>query len=69
MHNIGITNEKSVHRALKLYFEPDESFHEVRILGSIADICRDNMMTEIQCGSFSSKKKVLRVYLTAGNIA
>ena len=48
---IGTLAEKTMHGILKLYFEPDDSYHEIECLGSVADILRDGYVTEIQTGS------------------
>jgi len=45
---IGRLSEKSVHRMLKLYIEPDESCHEVEMLGSYVDILNSDGIYEIQ---------------------
>jgi hypothetical protein len=60
---IGTLTEKTVHKTLKLYYEPDESKHEVSYLGKIADIINDNGITEIQTGSFSKIKIKLKKFL------
>ena len=46
--SIGTLAEKSLHAALKYYLEPDDSFHEVKIGRSIADIAKDGEIVEIQ---------------------
>ncbi len=45
---IGTLSEKAVHKILKLTLEPDEKFHEINYLGSVADIMRDDRIYEIQ---------------------
>ena len=50
---IGTFSERSLHRILKLYYEPDECFHEVKVLGSVADIMNGEGITEIQTRAFS----------------
>lgn len=45
---IGRLSEKSIHKILKLYIEPDESCHEVEILGSFADVLNSDGIYEIQ---------------------
>ena len=37
-HGFGTLQEKTVHAVMKLYYEPDEDYHEVPIEGYIADI-------------------------------
>lgn len=51
---IGTYSEKMLHRVLKIYFEPNESNHEVKYLGSVADIKNDSGITEIQTRSFAN---------------
>ena len=38
MNEIGILNERTLHAALKRYYEPDTSCHEVRYKGYVADV-------------------------------
>ena len=45
---IGRLSEKSLHKILKFYIEPSESFHEVSVLGSYADIMNFDGIYEIQ---------------------
>lgn len=47
-NGIGRLSEKSLHKILKLYIEPDESSHEVSILGSYADVLNSDGIYEIQ---------------------
>ncbi len=49
---IGTLGEKLVHKTLKLYLEPNEEYHEVAFLGSVADIKNERGITEIQTRSF-----------------
>ena len=49
---IGELKEKSLHRALKHYFEPDPLYHEISFCGSVADIKNDEGVIEIQTRSF-----------------
>lgn len=60
---IGTLSEKLLHRILKLYIEPDESYHELPLLGSVADIFRDGCVTEIQTRSLSRLVPKLRRFL------
>ena len=46
--SIGRLGEKMLHRTLKYYLEPDRSYHEVDLLGSVADIKRGDRIIEIQ---------------------
>lgn len=52
-NGIGTYSEKLLHRTLKYYFEPDESKHEVACFGSVADICNEQGIIEIQTRSFN----------------
>lgn len=45
---IGTLGEKSVHRILKYYIEPNEEYHERKYLGCVADIMRPDCIYEIQ---------------------
>ena len=49
---IGRLSEKYIHRALKFYFEPNEKYHEIAYLGSVADIKNSAGITEIQTRGF-----------------
>ncbi len=49
---VGTLSEKSLHKILKFYFEPDEDKHEVSYLGSIADVKNDGGIIEIQTAGF-----------------
>ncbi len=61
--NIGTYKEKEMHVILKKYFEPDAAFHEKKVNGFIADICRDNKIIEIETSGFSGLKPKLEAYL------
>lgn len=60
---IGGLREKTLHRVLKTYLEPDSTYHEVLVLGKVADICRDGHIYEIQRASFSHLVPKLALYL------
>ncbi len=45
---IGRLSEKSQHQILKYYIEPNDSFHEIKHLGSYADIKNEHGIYEIQ---------------------
>ena len=62
-YNIGTYKEKTLHIALKKYFEPCEDYHEVPVNGYIADIMRGNEIIEIETGGFSGLKPKLEKYL------
>lgn len=65
---IGTLSEKPIHRVLKLYFEPDESKHEVEYLGFVADIMNDGGITEIQRAGFARLETKLRRFLPEQNV-
>ena len=50
---IGRLSEKTMHRTLKLYYEPDEQYHEVECFGSVADVKNPDGIIEIQRASFA----------------
>ena len=55
--------ERSLHRALKGHFCPDEAKHEIKIGRHVADACDGNTIFEIQTGNFSPLRKKLQFYL------
>lgn len=65
---IGRLNEGSLHRTLKLYFEPDITRHEVKIGPFVADILNEDGITEIQTRAFQSMKKKLEAFLSVGRV-
>ena len=60
---IGGLGEKTLHRVLKTYLEPDNSYHEVEVLGKVADIFRDGHIYEIQRSSLRNLLPKLKLYL------
>lgn len=60
---IGTYMERSLHAALKQYFEPDTALHEVRYKGYIADILNRDGVTEIQTRAFDRLRKKLPAFL------
>lgn len=65
---IGTYMEKSLHRILKLYFEPDERLHEVSYLGKIADIMNESGITEVQTRSFGNLRDKLEKFLPTAHV-
>ncbi len=61
---IGRLAERSLHRIVKYYIEPDESYHEVKHLGYICDIKRGRKISEIQTKSFSRLRPKLTAFLS-----
>ena len=51
---IGTLSEKSMHKIIKLYIDPDEANHEVKVMGSVADVLNDRGLFEIQTGAISA---------------
>ncbi len=60
---IGRLSEKSLHRILKYYIEPNEEYHEVKCSGSIADIMRDGEIFEIQTRNTEKLNSKLESFL------
>ena len=65
---IGTLSEKVMHRTLKLYYEPDVSYHEVECLGSVADILNGTEIIEIQRSSLSYLLPKLKRFLPSYNV-
>ena len=62
-HGFGTLQEKTVHAVMKLYYEPNEDFHEVPVEGYIADIYAEGHIIEIQNGNFNRLRSKLAVFL------
>ena len=63
MSGIGTLGERSLHAALKWYYEPTEDFHEIPVGRFIADIKHGNKITEIQTQGFDRLRRKLEVFL------
>lgn len=61
--SIGLLGEKVLHAGLKVYFEPDTQYHEVKINGFVADICNANGIIEIQTRNLGKLKRKLEIFL------
>ena len=60
--NIGSLGERTLHLALKYYFEPDKTFHEIKCGRYHADIFRDGEIIEVQTGNCAPlAKKLLKL--------
>lgn len=59
---IGMLGEKTLHSALKYYYEPDETKHERELAGFLADILNGEGVTEIQTRNLFSMKRKLRAF-------
>lgn len=62
-HGFGTLKEKTVHAVMKLYYEPNEDYHEVPIEGYIADIYTGERIIEIQNGNFNRLRPKLASFL------
>lgn len=60
---IGTMGEKGIHNALKHYYEPDESCHEIKVGGYVADILGENGIIEIQTRGFGTMREKLTAFL------
>ena len=60
---IGGLGERGLHKILKCFIEPDESRHEIKVEGFVADILRGDEIVEIQTRDFSPLRRKLPVYL------
>lgn len=65
---IGTLQEKTLHAVLKYYFEPDNTYHEIRYQGYVADILHDQDVIEIQTRGFNKLRRKLDVFLEAGEV-
>ncbi len=61
---VGLLSEKTLHSALKYYYEPSSSFHEQKIGPYFADICKDGHIVEIQTAAFGRLKEKLSFFLS-----
>ncbi|MBO4849146.1 MAG: hypothetical protein J5586_08360 [Clostridia bacterium] len=59
---IGMLGEKTLHSALKYYYEPDETRHEQKVSGFFADVMNSEGIIEIQTRSLFSMKRKLEEY-------
>ena len=66
--SIGTLCEKSLHAALKLYFEPHSDYQEVRIGDFVADIVGEGGIIEIQTRNLAKMKKKLQQFLLAAPV-
>ena len=62
-NSIGLLGEKILHAGLKVYFEPNKQFHEIKINGFVADICNAEGIIEIQTRSLGKLKRKLEIFL------
>lgn len=62
-YGIGTLSEKTVHAVVKHYMEPNADYHEVPLEGFVADIFRDESVTEIQTANFNKLRRKLERFL------
>lgn len=60
---VGGLNERSIHKILKLAIEPNTDCHEVKFLGSVADVKNEQGIFEIQTKSAYTIKRKLEKFL------
>lgn len=65
---VGTLSEKSLHKILKLYIEPNTELHEVKYLSSIVDVKNSNGVYEIQTRSYHKLNPKLEKMLPLGNV-
>ncbi len=65
---IGTLSERSLHRTLKFYYEPNEEFHEVKYLGSVADIKNREGIIEIQTRALGKLVPKLNKFLPENKV-
>ena len=61
-YNIGTYKEKTMHKIIKNYYCDDSSFQEIKINGSVADICIDKTIIEVQTRSLNKLRDKLNNY-------
>lgn len=65
---IGTLSEKTLHRVVKTFIEPNICNHEKKMFGYVADIVNEKGIIEIQTRNFGSLRKKLPVFLEHGNV-
>ena len=65
---IGTLGEKTLHAALKNYYEPDPRLHEIRYKGCVADIMRDGEIIEIQTANFYGMRSKLERFCAENRV-
>lgn len=65
---IGTLGERTLHMVLKRYFEPNESMHEIKVGGFVADIVQTDGIIEIQTRNFDKLRKKLDAFLRLGPV-
>lgn len=62
-NGIGTLSEKTIHSVLKHYYSPDQSYHEIKVGGFVADIFTGNEIIEIQTRNFDKLRRKLTAFL------
>lgn len=65
---IGALSEKSLHKIIKLYFEPRTEMHEINYLGSVTDIKNEFGITEVQTRGYEKLLPRLKKFLLADKV-
>ena len=65
---IGTLGERTLHAALKLYYEPNADLHEVGVGRFVADIKNESGITEIQTRGFHLLRAKLEAFLPLGSV-
>lgn len=65
---IGTLGERTLHAALKLYYEPNTDLHEVAVGQFVADIKNADGIIEIQTRGFHALRKKLDAYLPLAHV-
>lgn len=60
---IGTLSEKTLHKMIKKYIEPDTKLHEVPVWKYVADVWNEHGIYEIQTGSFTPLREKLEFLL------
>ena len=61
--SVGLLQEKTVHAVLKVCYEPNTAYHEVKCGRFVVDVCRDGHIFEIQSRNFASMQKKIAALL------
>lgn len=65
---IGMLGEKTLHSALKYYYEPNEKSHEQMTEGYFADVKNEEGIIEVQTGSLGALKNKLAEYVKTADV-
>ena len=65
---IGSLGEKSLHKIIKLYFEPRREMHEVSYLGSVTDIKNESGIVEVQTRGYEKLLPRLKKFLPTDKV-